>query len=215
MTTEIKEALEKEIKELNSIIFMAVESFKIVELLAKDESDDDRSYIKNMNPFLRYSMITNWRITVIELSKLLSGGRNEHYDLKRFINKLKPDGIFRSAGISEDEINKWEHKLSAEVEAIKNIVTQRNKLYAHTDREAAAVKNAVTVSKAKELITVAQSVIKEIYITVFKSGFSFDPFNSPVNNLEWIIDSLTAQKKEKYQALKALALEHGIKDEFK
>ena len=215
METKVKESLEKEVRELNSIIFMAVESFKIVELLAKNEEDDDKSYIKNMNVFLRYSMITNWRITAIELSKLLSGGKNEAYDLRRFINKLKPGGEFETAGISQEEINKWKHKLSEEADAVKNIVDQRNKLYAHTDRDAAAIKNIVTVGKAKELITVAQSVIKEIYHTVFCSGFSFDAFNSPVNNLSWIIDTLTEQKKQREKSLKALALEHGITDEFK
>jgi hypothetical protein len=211
----MKEALEKEIRELNNILFLATESFKIVEYLAKDESDDDKAYTKNMNAFLRYSMIINWRITVIELSKLLSGKDNDHYHLRKFINKLKPDGIFKSAEIPKEITSAWESKLSEEVYAIKNLVDQRDKLYAHTDRTAAAIKNAVTVSKAKELITFAQSIIKEIYSTIFKSGFSFDAFNSPVNNLEWIIDSLTDQKKEKYKALKALALEHGIIDEFK
>ena len=212
----MKKALEKEIGELNNILFLATESFKIVEYLAKDESDHDKAYTKNMNGFLRYSMIINWRITVIELSKLLSGKDNDHYHLRKFINKLKCEGIFKNAEIPKEVISAWESKLSREVDAIKNLVDQRDKLYAHTDRTAAtAIKNAVTVSKAKELIRFAQSIIKEIYSTVFKSGFSFDAFNSPVNNLVWVIDTLTDQKKEKYKALKTLALEHGIKDEFK
>ena len=51
-----REDLEKETRELNNILFLAVESFKIVEFLSKDEKDDDKSYTKNMNAFLRYSI---------------------------------------------------------------------------------------------------------------------------------------------------------------
>lgn len=190
----MKEELEQEVRDINNIIFMAVESFKIVEYLAKKDEDPDKSSIKSRNNFFTYTMITNWRITVIELSKLLSGAKNEAYDLRRFINKLQPGGVFDKAGIDQESIKTWKHQLSKEAVAIDNIVKQRNKLYADTDRDAAAIKNEVSVGKAKELITVIQTVIKEIYITVFKSGFSFDAFNSPVNNLSWIIDALAKQK---------------------
>jgi hypothetical protein len=211
----MKELLEQEVREMNNIIFTAVESFKIVEFLATNEEDEDKAYVKNRNNFFTYTMITNWRTTIIELSKLLSGGRNEDYDLRKFLNKLSTHGEFAEAGISAVKIKAWKDQLTEEKAAIDNIVKLRNKLYAHTDRDAATVKNIVTVGKAKELIMVAQSVIKEIYMTVFQSGFSFDAFNSPVNNLSYIVDMLTQQRKEKLAPLKALALQHGISDEFK
>ena len=101
------EKLKAEINELNNILFIAVESFKIVEYLSKMEDDLDKSYIKNKNGFFRYVLITNWRITVIELCKLLSGGKNEANDLRRFINKLRPEGEFGHAGISSAKIKEF------------------------------------------------------------------------------------------------------------
>ncbi|MFT3932806.1 MAG: hypothetical protein QM726_04245 [Chitinophagaceae bacterium] len=215
MEATLKEALKKETWEICQLIMTGNESFKIVACLSKQESDADRNYVKTANQFFYHTMIMNWRITVLELSKLLSKRKSDEYRLPAFINQLKPGGKYESALISPTKINDWETAIETEADHIKNLLEQRDKLYAHTDRDAAAFSNKVSIEKARALFEILTTVIKEIYIEVFESSFMVDPIGSPVESLDKVIDTLTNDKKDRDAALKALCIAHGITDEFK
>lgn len=208
--------LKSETREISEILFLAQESLKVVELLVKKEEDNDRAYTKRMNSFFVYSTSIYWRVIVIELCKLFSSKENEQYNLRKFISKLKVTGHYGDAGISKESIIDWEGILENEKEVIDNLILQRDKVYAHKDRNAKLVVNTVTLLKTKELIGMVQKIVREIYSTVFDSSFMVnDPINPPVGNLEYIINILANEKKKREKPLRKLAKEYGIEDEFK
>lgn len=215
MNDEKKGELKTEAWAIADILFPAQESLKIVAYLRKDEGDDDRNYVKRAIYF-QYETSNHWRTIVIQLCKLFSESKGEHYRLRKFIVSLKPGGYFEDAGISADKIAKWEEALALERDIIDNLLLQRNKKYAHSDRDGKEVVNEVSIAKARELIGLVQNIVREIYSTVFESSFLIDqPVGSPVDSLKWVIDSLVSEKKTKELPLRKLALKHDITDEFK
>lgn len=216
MKEEKKAELKKETWELAEILFLAQESLKIVEYLIKDEADDDKVYSKRMNTFFVYSRSIYWRVIVIELSKLLTEKSSEQYNIYKFISKLKQHGHYGDALISVSEIEVWEKILADNKDSISNLILQRNKVYAHTDRNSKEIPNTVTITKTKELIEIIQKIIREVYFTVFESSFMIDsPVNAPVDNLKWVIGALAKEKKERESPLRKLAKHYGIEGEFK
>lgn len=216
MKEEKKAELKKKTWELAEILFLAQESLKIVEYLIKDEADDDKVYSKRMNAFFVYSRSLYWRVIVIELSKLLTEKSSEQYNIHKFISKLKQDGHYGDAKIFPDKIEKWEKTLTDNKDSIDNLILQRDKLYAHTDKNSKSIPNTVTLTKTRELVTIIQEIIREVYLTVFESSFIVDsPINAPVENLHWIISTLANEKKERESQLKKLAKHYGIEGEFK
>ncbi|MFL5788971.1 MAG: hypothetical protein ACJ748_13010 [Flavisolibacter sp.] len=169
----------------------ALESFKILLCLTKSEKFEERSFVKFKNPFFVYEAQIHWRIIVLELCKLFSDKENEHYNLNKFISRLKKGGHFADAEINDSSIEVWKAQLRKENKKIGNLILQRDKLFAHTDRSKGKVANNVTIGKTRELVKMVQQIIKEIYLTVFKSSILIDePISSPVENLEQIIDIL-------------------------
>lgn len=216
MVEKKKQELKSETWEISEILFLAQESLKVVELLVKEETDDDRAYTKRMNSFFVYTTSVYWRVIVTELCKLFSSKENEQYNLHKFISKLKTAGHYGDAGISQESIIAWKDILENEQEAIDNLILQRDKIYAHKDRNAKTIVNTVTLLKTKELIAVVQKIVREIYSTVFESSFMVDdPINPPVANLEYIINILASEKKKRETPLRKLAKEYGIEGEFK
>ncbi|MFN8289455.1 MAG: hypothetical protein U0U70_04315 [Chitinophagaceae bacterium] len=216
MKEEKKAELKKETWELAEILFLALESLKIVEYLIKDEADDDKVYSKRMNAFFVYSRSIYWRVIVIELSKLLTEKSSEQYNIYKFISKLKPHGHYGDAKISTVKIEKWEKALTDNKDSIDNLILQRDKLYAHTDKNSKSIPNMVTLTKTRELVTIIQEIIRKVYLTVFESSFMVDsPINAPVENLQWIISTLANEKKERESPLRKLAKHYGIEGEFK
>ena len=152
MKEKKKAELKKETWELAQILFLAQESLKIVEYLVKDEEDENTVYSKKMNAFFVYSTSIYWRVIVIELSKLFSDNDKEHYNIHKFISKLKPDGYYGDASISPSAIEIWEKALVDNKDATSNLILQRNKVYAHTDKNSKEVPNKVTLTKTRELV---------------------------------------------------------------
>lgn len=145
--------------------------------------------------------------------------KNKTYKIKKlnkFISKLKSNGHYGDAKISPDKIEKWEKALMDNKGSIDNLVLQRDKLYAHTDKNSKGIPNMVTLTKTRELIIIIQEIIMEVYLTVFESSFMVDsPINAPVENLQWIISTLANEKKERESSLRKLAKHYGIEGEFK
>jgi hypothetical protein len=213
----MKESKRQELKAeswaIAQILMTAQESFKILVCLTKSEVDVERAYVKFKNPFFVYEARIHWRIIVLELCKLFSDKENEHYNLYKFISKLKKGGHFADTLINNSMIKRWEINLQKEKEIIENLILQRDKLFAHTDRGKDVVVNSVTIAKTRELVEMVQNIIKDIYSVVFESSILIaDPIGSPVENLERIIGILTSEKKSRDQSLKDLARAYEIKD---
>lgn len=215
MQAKKKQELKKETWEISEILFWAQESLKVVQFITKKEEDDDMAYVKR-NAFFVYSTSIYWRVIVIELCKLFSSKDTEQYNLQKFISKFKKAGHYGDACIALGTIIDWEEMLGKEKDIINNLLLQRDKIYAHKDRNSKTVANTVTLAKTKELIAVVQKILREIYATVFESSFMVDdPINPPAGNLLDIINILANEKKLREKPLRELTKQYGIEDEFK
>ncbi len=103
-------------------------------------------------------------MNVIELSKLFSNSsKRDRYNLNHFISKLKKSGHFGDMGIAQSSIDKWELALYNNQNHIDNILTLRDKIYAHTDPKKDDYK-AIDLSfqDVEALIKIVEGIIKEI-----------------------------------------------------
>jgi hypothetical protein len=209
----LKDELQSELKEISGILFTAQESFKLVTYLLKDEEDEDLVYEKRVNAFLSYSVNIHWRTTVIELCKLLADKKMERFNLHKFIHKLKH--YFIETGIESSDILKWESLLLAEEDSIKNLIDQRDKVYAHTDSSHREFPNTITLNKARELITFIQQLIRKLYSVVFETAYQIEePINSPIIGLEHLLKLVVEAKKTKRESWRPIAKEYGLEKEI-
>ena len=84
--------------------------------------------MKKTNPFFHYSRVAYWQLTVIELSKLFLHRDTERFSLVRFLNKLRPSGVFHGFKISNDKVDDWYNRIIAQKDDIENLKKQRDKV---------------------------------------------------------------------------------------
>lgn len=128
-----KDEIKQEIWGIWEILILARECFEYSNYLYNPDTKEEKEYLTYSEDFdfIRHIL---WRMTIIELSKLFSGSRKrDRFEIKTFIAKLKKSGQFSEAGISEATINKWETELLDSNKTVKNILTLRDKIYAHSD----------------------------------------------------------------------------------
>ncbi|MGF7076262.1 hypothetical protein [Mucilaginibacter sp. 3215] len=188
--------LENLTKEVRDIMLLAQSSFKIVEYLYLDKAPLELEVIKQ-NQFLKYSREIHWRIYVTELSKLLANRPGDYYNLHKFIEKFKPGFEYNSVkSINLTTLTAWENQLISVKDKIDNLLLQRDKLYSHTDKSRAGVKNILSIKDARELINIVQQVVYDIYNSVFGTHMSFDPIGEPLDGLKNIMAAMVQQKKD-------------------
>ena len=203
-----------ELQTISKIIIQAQEAFLIVKFLCEEETDPDTHYEKHMNAFFRYSRIVYWQLTVIELSKLFLSRQTERFNLITFLNKLRPGGLFQKFKISNEKIDGWQNRISAQTDDIENLKQQRDKVYVHTDSDNEGVANEVSLEKAENLLRIAKEVVKEINLTCFQTSYIFTPVGSPSENLKSCINNLTIAKKVKMEGYRRVAKKYGLEDEL-
>lgn len=210
----MKEKFKFEIQTIAKIILQAQEAFLIVKYLSKEETDTDAHYEKKMNAFFHYSRVAYWQLTVIELSKLFLQRDTERFNLLKFLKKLRPDGVFSGFKISNEKIDDWQIRILAQQDDIDNLRLQRDKVYVHTDSDNEEINNKVSFEQTDTLLTISKEIVKEVYITCFDSGYSFDLIGSPAKNLKFCIDRLTKEKKANMEGYGNLAKKYDLEDEL-
>lgn len=131
------EELRNEIRQINEILLTAQSSFRITKYLLLPDLPSATEFI-NQSVYFQYSLRMNWRLTVIELSKLLATNKDrDRYNLHHFTKKLKKDGQFGDAKKAADkfyalelhdpskwekDITKWETRLLSEKLVIDNLM---------------------------------------------------------------------------------------------
>jgi len=198
MTKKGKE-LEDEISKIWDILIIAKDCYQYSFYLHKPETIEEADYLKNSQDFdfIRHIL---WRMAIIEIAKLFCNSSNrDRYNLRHFINKLKKAGHFGDIGISVTIIEKWETQLSLNEELIDDILTLRDKVYAHTDPyKEEYTKIEITFKKIEDLLRLVEDVIQEIFKTVFDSHVDFE---SPLldKNRTNIVKILAAEKKKRIE----------------
>jgi len=165
-----KDEIKKEIWQIWQILLLAKECHSYSFYLHKPDTKEEFEYLQHSNNFIFIRHIM-WRMTVIELSKLFKeSAKSDRYNIFHFISKLKTGGYFGKIGISESVISEWENQINYNSETISKILLLRDKLYSHTDSDKEKYsKNDVSFEKTEKLIKIVESIVQEIYSTVFDS----------------------------------------------
>lgn len=186
-----KQEFELEIERIKSIFFSAQETFLIVEeFYSQNNISDKEVYTKNMNSFFYFCKVYFWRNTVIELSKLFNDSDNETFNLIKFIKKLKPNGHFKSLKFEETFLDELLERVAENQDLINNLILQRDKLYAHEDRNNQDVESTATFSDIKRLLEICRDLIQKITNQHFATHLQFDIINSPRQNLKYLIECI-------------------------
>lgn len=201
MTNKEKE-FKDEIEKIWDILIYAKDNFEYCHYLYNTETKEEAEYIKHSNDF-KFIREMLWRMAVIELAKLYSSKKNEHFRLDKFINKLKGDQYFGDMGIDKLKIAYWELQISQNKETIDVLIDLRDKLYAHTDRNGISnSKDSIPFRDVNELIVLAKSIIQDIMETVFDTYADFDSPLVDTKNIK-IIKVLAKEKQNLLEKIKA------------
>lgn len=204
-----KKEFEEDLKRIIDIYFSAQETFLInKELYNENNLTQSESYLRNMNTFFHFCKIYFWRNTVLELSKLFNENANEKFNIIKFISKLKPNGHFKTLKFDEEFLNRLSNQISEKQHLIENLVEQRDKVYAHEDRNNQNVKNIISHKEAEQLLKIVKYLIKEIYYKHYKTSIQFDLINSPATSLKYLLESLSKlyniEEQERIELIKSM-----------
>ena len=186
----------EEIWRIWEILIVAKECFQYSYYLHFPDTKEEAEYLSYSQDFGFISHIL-WRMTIIELSKLFSSSsKRDRFNLQHFISKLKISGYFSNIGISEVTLDKWDKDFIAKAVSINNLLTLRDKIYAHTDsKKEDYTKVDLTFKDVQSLINLVEDIVQEIYLVVFDAGTDM---STPIfDRINFNIIRILAEEKRK------------------
>lgn len=190
-----KEEIKDIICEIWKISINAKRFLKYSYYLHKPDTEEELEYLKTSRDF-QFIAHALWRNAVIELSKLFNASKNrDKFNIFHFIKKLEKNGHFRDFKIAQTKIDDWYKQIEENRKTIDLITGLRDKVYAHTDSptEKSGL-DTPTFEQTEKLIVIIESVIKEIYSSIFDSHAMTDSPNLKLDPSK-IIKVLAAEKK--------------------
>ena len=100
-------------------------------LFHKDRGDEMRIVSNSMS--LKFIRIVCARTCVLEISKLITEGQNNHYSFWNLVNRIKNKKFVGNINISANTLSEIESSLLKNKDNIKTFKTIRDKLVAHDD----------------------------------------------------------------------------------
>ena len=164
----LKEVLKAHLWRITEIYFNAKDNYSYCYYFHNPDTNEELDYLKKERNliFIRHSL---WRLTVIELAKLFSTKSNDKFNLLKLISKLKTKGYFGKLKLHQEKIAGWEHYIQSKSTVINNIITLRDKIYAHTDPKKDDYKSIeIYFTQIEELFELVERILIEIEFTAFK-----------------------------------------------
>lgn len=196
-----KEQLKFDLDMITKSIHTFIQSFEFCYYLnypTKEEKLDQihLEYISKSGffSFTRYAL---WRVTIIELNKLLSDNqKTEKHNLNHIIRKLRKGGIYQSLQVPESKIDEWTSELKRVNQSVLEVGKLRLKLYAHTDKDYRKVveNSELTFEATEELINIITKIVFDIYSIVFDTHYIFKPVYEK-DQVGKIIDNILSQQE--------------------
>lgn len=196
-----------QLKSVTNLFIETNENFKIFRHLALAGETDVEQYVKRMNGLFPYIQKMLWQLIVIKLNLLFQ--TSEKHSIIRLIKELK-ENHYDELSVTKEIMDKWEEELELKRDEIEDIRVQRNNYYAHISGK--DVISNLTFLKIQELLDMTYKFINEMNITFFEKHLIRDIINSPVDNLKFILNTLTENKIEKEKGFISLAKKYHIED---
>ncbi|TDN80383.1 hypothetical protein DET49_13224 [Salegentibacter sp. 24] len=199
-----KEEINNNIWEIWKISLNAKRFLKYSFYLHKPDTNEEFEYLKKSRDF-KFIADALWRNCVIELSKLFyDSKKRDKFNIFHFIKKLEKDVHFRNFKISKTKIDFWYNQIEENRKTIDLITELRDKVYAHTDGPIERIGlDTPTFEQTEKLIDIIESVITEIYSSVFDSHAMMNSPNLELNPSK-IIKILAAEKKARISDMEEL-----------
>lgn len=137
--------------------------------LHKAKNQVEADYLNNSR-FFRKTAHVYWRTLVIETAKLFSNRNSDFYNVQKFIKELSTTPEFVKAGINQSTLLFWEDFILKSKPIIDVVIGLRDRFYGHTDSPSKKQEvqcDDLTIQQLEPLITMAESVIKEMHLKVF------------------------------------------------
>jgi hypothetical protein len=160
----MKRELKKERDSILIILTTCIQSFDYCFYLSSQKKETESDYIEN-SFFFKFTRHTFWRLTIIELAKLTSHSKNQHFRVFKLLNKLKKQGEYGKLGFDQQRIIEWEQEFEKNNHILVEIENLRNKIYSHTDSNKNEYLNSeITLEEIRKI----QNIIKRIIIEISK-----------------------------------------------
>jgi hypothetical protein len=137
---------------------------------------EERDYA-NSNFSIEIIRFTLWKQTIIEIAKLFSNKSTDKFRISKYINNLKPDGYYGDLKFPVKKIKEYEQQIHSLSSVISDILTIRDKLYAHTekifeniDSDTRVTYNIIiTFNQIQSLINILNDIIVDVFFIIFES----------------------------------------------
>lgn len=182
-----KEQLEKRIWPMTKILTAAKECFLYSYYFHRPSTEEESEFLSQSIDFdfIKHAL---WRVTIIELSKLLNTSNNDSFNIFYFIKDLKK---LRNSNHNKEIIKNLETQLTNN-ELIKNIKELRDNVYAHTtSKKEDYTKINMSFKEIEEVIKIVENIIK-----LFRPGADLEQPTFDKNRLSITIKLLAAAVKE-------------------
>lgn len=195
------EELEKKIWSITEIFLDAKECFNYSKYFYQQPRESEEYKLANSDTHIQFIRFSLWRQTIIGLSKLFSDKKTDKFKIRDLISSLKSDGYFGDLSLPPKLIIEWEEQIDSHTILISDILTLRDKIYAHTDPNKNDYQNImVTFNSIESLIKILSNVIINIHSIVFDSDFDLS-VPSESEQIAFLSD-IVAQRKIKIEFYK-------------
>lgn len=195
MKTPKVRSIKEEIWLIYQIYMNAQQALRIVKEIVWPDNNLNRDFVKNHNQFLQYTSIICWRNCVTETCKLVVDRNSEHYNLWQLNRDIYKGSVFADVTFEVKMLIKWRLALVSRRSIIRNLKEQRDKLYAHTDRDIRDIGNQVKIGEMEEMLNTIFDIIHDLYDVCRSESILQELTNSPVDDLDWILEALTLRDK--------------------
>jgi hypothetical protein len=198
------EDLRKETFSIIKIYLSAKENFNFCYYLHKPDTKIEAEYLmidRNLK-FIRHSL---WRLSIIELAKLFSDRKSTHkFNLLHFLSKLRPEGHYKSFKIDPLKILEWERLIYTNENLIKDIITLRDKIYAHTDPNKEEYnKIEIYFTQIEELFEIVEILLKEVFLIAFSATLDLRTPTFERNSFD-LVKILAQEHNRKIEEIRSL-----------
>jgi hypothetical protein len=174
-----KDYFANELEDILHIHFYAKYYIKDVKYLNNpDTSEEAEAVIENH--YIKRIRIAFWKLGIIELAKLFHKSKSQHYNLFDYIHSLilAYDTYQWMQGIEKEKLKGWLEELNCE--RIKCIIhkvcVQRNKYFAHTDKNPDTPLRNVLLSfnDVEELLKLTELIIYDLKLNCLRIDTDFE-----------------------------------------
>jgi hypothetical protein len=103
--------------------------------------------------------------------------------------------VFEGVKVEDSMLNRWITSLENKKHISEDLHTQRDKIYAHTDRDIGIIGNNVKTHEMEELLDIIFDIIHDLYAVCRNESILKEPTNSPIDDLDWILEALALRDK--------------------